>query len=1071
VNDAQGGASKTWILIAAAVCLIVGGGAIGGFFVWKFGNAGSENSETATAEGSDKTLGLKPSDASPGEPATKAPESAATTVAKQRPAERAKGSVAAFKSANRSVVHLSSATSSGTGILLNSAGLILTNAHVLDSPVAFQCRLDVAGDDQEQKTLTFRNVRTIGIHPRLDLALVTIDPSEHDAELEPARILWEKAVSGQKVFAIGNPSTLGDVTLTKTITEGLVSGVDRRVDGRTYYQISAAINPGNSGGPITNEYGDVLGVVTLRMPFASDVGFAIPLHDLDLSDFVTETRRRGNRKVSDSLTERGISLQGSYYSLVESGMHRTSAGRLSYSLAMGRFQNALEADPTNWRPYIFIGRLVASQRKYKEARGYLSQSLELDPWDNISAYEALGTVLEKSGYDDRALAVWREAASRFPGSGAVVWNALADYHASSRQHTEAALCCAAGLYSLHERKNQSRHSHLLRLLRSSIGKIENLEEANQVRVACYGIATEIDRMNAVAKQSSKARHIALREDFFDVAKTLGLELRGGPDGAAPKRPPLPNGLLQYPPPGVDRVESTGQDSNDGSELRKPDEFVVASNASAFSKEFLDAIATAKDLSADMPAWMTPLTVTKKSTSSGSPKPTVPVSTPAPVSTVEPIVVQVSPLAKNNVSKFRLSPDGTKLVAIDDYKVKVWNREGALKWNQFAGHDRARHVVNFSSDGHVATSDSQQTLIWDVASQKVKQALGDSCEYGAFTADNTRFLMGGSSIKLWSCDNGQLIKKFGTKFSPYAISVSENGETFGTLGSGGKFDVRNMDDGTTQKEWTVKGGGFSKGLLAWRANLAIVVHIKLVQIVDTLTGKILFRHNFSDSISSWATTPDGNTVVFLHPKYARILNLSNREKPRWVTASYGNYAYHRPMCSLSEDGSLMATTARGEKAIEIWDVGAMVKQGGVKQDAMDANNRIWQLVSPGDAKPSAKTLSEIQAACKSDPRSLFFNTLGVTHYRAGQYEETIAACTRAIEVSPDEPFLKGKPYPGDYIFIAMAHAKLGDSEEATRFKNKAVTSLKGSSYENDKETLGFLKELDVLLADEQGSEVK
>ncbi len=1034
-NKPQG--KRRWGLVAAGLAGLVLVAGVGGAYI-----AG----QLAASEDGNADIAVNSS------PAEEPP------VAPPPPKEREKGAVAAFAAAELSVVHLFSSVSSGTGILLNKDGLILTNAHVLDGFSPFKCRLD-AQRDGDKTTLTFKNVRTVGVHPRRDLALVAIDPAEHGVELKPARIDWDKAVSGQKVFAIGNPSGLRDETLTKTITEGLISGVDRRVERRTYYQISAAINPGNSGGPITNEYGDVLGVVTLMLPFASNVGFAIPLDDLDLADFVGPSTRKGNRKMSEFHTDLGVKVQGSYYDLVDKKAHKTLGGQMSLSLVQGRFEQAIAADPSNWRPYLYIGRLFAAQGKTKDARGYFRKALELDPWDNISAYADLGRAFNESGYPERAVPIWREATARFPVQGRVAWQGLAEYHIEEGNHGEAALCAAAALYSLNRRNDTTNHGYLGNLLSRALRGIEDETERAQTVVACNRLNAELDKMDALASPHKKARTIAMREDFYKVARQIGLGLDGGPDGKSPKLKPLSNGLLEYPPDGVERVADAASAMNRSAMSVVPSDFPVTTKSS-FRADILPTNVTQADIPETRPDWMK---LPRQSVTGGAGAKKKPPSTRAPVTFVEPIVAAISPSSQRDLYKFRISPGGRHVVAVDNSKVRVWDREGSLKWNVFDTQQNAQGVLAFSSDGKVATSDSNQTLIWDLETQEVSQTIGRRADYAVFTSDNERLLTSGSRLELWSCRNGQRLFEYKTSYTAYAIGLARNDSTFATLGSSGNFWLRKTSDGQATKQWKANGDGSSKGFIVQGASLAVVIHRRLVQVVNTLTGKILFRHNFADRLSGYGAAADGKTLVFLQEKQTRILNFSDASRPRWVVVPYEDRSSYSPKCSLTSDGSSMATTARGRKAIEVWDLGAMLQQGADQQDAMDLNNSLWKKAAPADSSPPKEDVEALQKFCVTQPRSLFLNTLGVAQYRLGRYEEAISLCQRSLELTPKDRVLNGKPYPGDYIFIAMAHGRVGRVEQAKEFRTKAIESLKTGRYKNDKECVGFLKELDAILS--------
>ena len=77
---------------------------------------------------------------------------------------------------------------------------------------------------------------------------------------------------GEKVFAIGNP--LG---LERTVTDGVISTINRAFEGLVYIQTNADINPGNSGGPLFNLAGEVVGVTNMGYIFFGGLGFAIPV--------------------------------------------------------------------------------------------------------------------------------------------------------------------------------------------------------------------------------------------------------------------------------------------------------------------------------------------------------------------------------------------------------------------------------------------------------------------------------------------------------------------------------------------------------------------------------------------------------------------------------------------------------------------------------------------------------------------------------------------------------------------------------------------------------------------------
>jgi putative serine protease PepD len=167
---------------------------------------------------------------------------------------------------------------SGTGIVLNDKGLILTNDHVIKGASS----LTVSPGASSGET---RTAAIVGEEANADLALIRVDPS--GLNLKPLKVASSSSVQvGDAVYAIGNPYGLDE-----TLTRGIVSALGREIaapDGAKItgaIQTDAALNPGNSGGPLLNEQGEVIGVnsqiaseavsVDGSQPGSTGVGFAI----------------------------------------------------------------------------------------------------------------------------------------------------------------------------------------------------------------------------------------------------------------------------------------------------------------------------------------------------------------------------------------------------------------------------------------------------------------------------------------------------------------------------------------------------------------------------------------------------------------------------------------------------------------------------------------------------------------------------------------------------------------------------------------------------------------------------
>ncbi len=156
------------------------------------------------------------------------------------------------------------APGSGSGVIIDPQGHIVTNNHVVGEANEVEVRLS-------DKTKFIAQV--IGKDPDTDVALLKIAT---DRSLPHASFGDSGTVKvGQWVLAVGNP-----FGLERTVTLGVVSGIGRENMNLSRYenfiQTDASINPGNSGGPLFNMQGQIIGINTAIINFAQGIGFAIP---------------------------------------------------------------------------------------------------------------------------------------------------------------------------------------------------------------------------------------------------------------------------------------------------------------------------------------------------------------------------------------------------------------------------------------------------------------------------------------------------------------------------------------------------------------------------------------------------------------------------------------------------------------------------------------------------------------------------------------------------------------------------------------------------------------------------
>jgi len=175
---------------------------------------------------------------------------------------------------------LRSARGSGSGVIVDPAGYILTNAHVIGGARRVQVLLPQASEDTTpghsllKPTGKLISAEVIGLDRETDIAILKIPGSKL-----PTLAFGDsdKIRQGQIVFAFGSP-----FGLENSVTMGVVSSVARQVrpdDPMVYIQTDASINPGNSGGPLVDADGRLVGINTFILSQSGGnegVGFAAP---------------------------------------------------------------------------------------------------------------------------------------------------------------------------------------------------------------------------------------------------------------------------------------------------------------------------------------------------------------------------------------------------------------------------------------------------------------------------------------------------------------------------------------------------------------------------------------------------------------------------------------------------------------------------------------------------------------------------------------------------------------------------------------------------------------------------
>lgn len=172
----------------------------------------------------------------------------------------------------------------GSGFAIGE-NCIITNAHVINTR-------------ENTKVSTYDGKKydafVVAMDQNLDIAVLGVK----DVNFTPLGIAKEETILvGTDVYAIGAPNSLA-----YTLTKGVISAKERKVNGQSYVQTDAAINTGNSGGPLLNDKGEVVGVNSYKMSNSEGIGLAIPISEV--TEFIKEKEINLNESgnVSETIT-------------------------------------------------------------------------------------------------------------------------------------------------------------------------------------------------------------------------------------------------------------------------------------------------------------------------------------------------------------------------------------------------------------------------------------------------------------------------------------------------------------------------------------------------------------------------------------------------------------------------------------------------------------------------------------------------------------------------------------------------------------------------------------------------
>ncbi|MGH9947230.1 MAG: S1C family serine protease [Pyrinomonadaceae bacterium] len=228
--------------------------------------------------------------------------------------------------------------SQGSGFFVGK-GVILTNFHVVEKMRRGKLKIAVGGTNAQEWWIK----SILATDSRNDLALLAFEESKSNASSVLKLTESDSPIIGQKIYVLSNPKGL-----TGTISQGIVSGEIRNINGIALLQIDAPISSGSSGGAVLNAQGEVIGIATGSLSTGQNLNFAVPTKSIRPFMISSVYLTNGDAKnLSSPTIENGwSSVPGSTSSIAENKIadpSPSSAGKeLSYAEITSSIRSSLQ---------------------------------------------------------------------------------------------------------------------------------------------------------------------------------------------------------------------------------------------------------------------------------------------------------------------------------------------------------------------------------------------------------------------------------------------------------------------------------------------------------------------------------------------------------------------------------------------------------------------------------------------------------------------------------------------------------------------------------------------------------
>ncbi len=458
-----------------------------------------------------------------------------------------------------------------------------------------------------------------------------------------------------------------------------------------------------------------------------------------------------------------------------------------------------------------------------------------------------------------------------------------------------------------------------------------------------------------------------------------------------------------------------------------------------------------------------------------------------------------------VTSVCFSPDGARLATgSEDNTVKLWDVVTGDELRTLKGHIDYVTSVCFSPDGALLSTGSEDNTVklWDaVTGDELRTLTGhtNTATSVCFSPDGARLATGSGdrTVKLWHAVTGDQIRTLkGHTYTVTSVCFSPDGARLAT-GSYDRtvklWDAVAGDEIRTLKGHTslVTGVSFSQDgtrLYSESEEERLVWDTATVQQIENAIWGQPGVRQIKPANGRWLAVPSVHQVLLVD---LELRNTAAEKAYRAFKAKPNAFWHMQQATKAASAKDWFAAAFHAAWMLKLkpdsWPAFELLRVSHDKLDPIVArllpsvvaesltlpappltadssesvNESLWKkLVVPG-TKPTGEELQRMKDICRVDPRGIYFNTLGVAMYRAGDYKAAIEASTRSSELTPKELGLPG-PHAVDLAFLAMSHFQLGDRDTADEFREKLNVAMKLDAFKNDEECLGFVKEVDALL---------